>query len=335
MGLKRYIDDVDPETGFTPAIREQLAREGKIIDTWSILQEPEVIAELETHAPHQANFRLKYAESVAQNWQALTDLYDGGNGTIYRMLMQKLHAIYDEDGMDEEVLDHKAKLLMKNIVTRWSIGRNQEKWKYDKHQERVIAITERAYGPFPGNIDHFLVSSFEGEGEVLENIRRASGLIRQFRREGGIPDDPSDILLIDNQAVVKHLIPNASSEKIEAEWQKLQTVALDVFSHINWDSEEVMAYRPPDVRAMWYQAVGAAQLTDGEDINPIATNNVNNAIWEIFDRMRSIMRNSTFGNHLKDGKTIVLNSVMDQNGRARMIIPLIPHANGHHAGLIQ
>jgi hypothetical protein len=175
MGLKRYLDTVDPETGFSPEVRAQLAREGKIIDTRDLLNDPAVITELEEHAPYHADFRTRYAESAARNWQALTDLYNEGQGPVYKMLVDKLHAIYDEDGTSDEIIDHKAKLLMKNLVTRWSIGRNDAEWEFDTHQERVIAITERAYGPFEGNIDHFLVTSFEGEDEVLGNVRYTSG----------------------------------------------------------------------------------------------------------------------------------------------------------------
>ncbi|KXK11610.1 MAG: hypothetical protein UZ22_OP11002000316 [Microgenomates bacterium OLB23] len=334
MGLKRYINDVDPEVGFSEEIREQLAQDGKIIDTWILLNDPIIVAELELHAPHRADFRSDYSGSVARNWQALTDLYNEGNGAVYRILKEKLHAIYDADGTLEEVLDHKAKLLMKNLVTRWSIGRNEPEWEFDTHQERVIAITERAYGPFIGNIDHFLVSSFEGDAEVLDNIQTANGLIRRFRRDRSIPDSSSDVLLIDNQAVIKDLIPNATPQEVETEWIKLQSVSCSIFSHIDWDNSAIQHYEPQHLRQIWYTALERAR-NEGFSIDSVAANKVFNGIWEVFNRMRAMLGHSAFSDHLKRGKTVVLNSIMDQNGRPRIIVPLIPHTNGSHPTLVQ
>lgn len=126
MGLKKYTDEIGPE-GFTPAVRAQLSAEGKIIDTWDLLHDEAIAAELDAHVPYaEGMFRKNYAKNVESNWQAITDLYDDGNGMIYKKLMSKLHTIYDEDQKPEEELAHKAKLLMKNLVTRWSIARNDK-----------------------------------------------------------------------------------------------------------------------------------------------------------------------------------------------------------------
>lgn len=329
MGLKKYVDMpdiVDPTVGFTPEVRSRLSEEGKIIDTWDLLHNPDVVQELETHVRHKADFRQDYAQSVAKNWQSLTDLYDSKNGAVYKLLMSKLEDIYGEDGKDEAELDHKAKLLMKNLVTRWSIAKNSPEWEYDTHQERVIVCTERAFGPFV-DIDHFLVSSFEGDNEVIANIKTSNGLIRKFRVEKTIPDDVNDVLLIDNQAVVKDLIPDAEDAEVATlEWQKIQGVALDAFSHINWDDPETDRYKHGDIEKLWKQAV----IQSGEEISYVAGSSIADGLWEVFNRMRSVMRDHTINNHLADGKTIILNTIVDQNGRPRMILPLIPHANGHH-----
>jgi len=331
MGLKKYTDQVDPASGFTPEVRTQLADEGKIVDTWHLLNDAEVVAELEAHVTHKANFRTNYAESVQKNWQSITDLYDDGHGKVFTILMDKLHKIYDEDGKPEEELAHKAKLLLKNLVTRWSIARNDSKWEFDTHQERLIAISERAYGPFAGKVDHFLVSSVEGKDDILENIATANDLIRGFRKTKAITDLPTDALLIDNQALIKDLaLEGVSDDEIEATWTQLQDISLEAFSQFDWDDARTNNLKRTDIDEMIYGIIERkeeeARLTGTTfSLEYRAGHQFVDAVWEVFARMRSLIRKPTIAHQLKEGRTIVMNTIHDGNGRPRIIVPLIPH----------
>ena len=321
MGLKKYVDEAGPD-GFTVEYRAQLATEGKIIDTWDLLHDAAVVEELERHVTHTADFKHDYPQSVLDNWKAITAVYDNGNGYIYKLLMGKLHAIYDGNGRSEAELEHKAKLLIKNLVTRWSIDRNDDDWDYDTHNERMIAITERAYGPYDA-IDQFMVSSFEGEESVKANLVTANNLIRRFRAEGGIPDKPDDVLLIDNQSIIKEFIPGNTPAEEQEVWARIESISYDLFSTIDWDSDEVRNWTVRNLEEKWLATL--EKHYHEVSIDAFVSSKIFSAIVELYTRMRSIVYDPQFASHLHQTRTIIMNTICDANGRPRIIVPLIPH----------
>ena len=67
---------------------------------------------------------------MLSNWQAITELYDNGNGQIFQKIRRRLHEIYtqagwqisDETDFDNQAISHsvlmnKAKVMLKNVVT--------------------------------------------------------------------------------------------------------------------------------------------------------------------------------------------------------------------------
>ncbi|MBP9798442.1 hypothetical protein KBC70_04850 [Candidatus Woesebacteria bacterium] len=319
MGLKKYIDDAGEE-GFTEEFRTQLITEGKIIDTWELLHDEKVIFELERCVSHTADFRTDYPQSVLENWRAITAIYDNGNGYVYTMLMGRLQSIYGDEH-DDEVLAHKAKLLIKNLVTRWSIGRNDHKWEFDKHNERMISISERAFGPYNGP-DHFMVSSFEGEDSVMANLLIANGLLRDFRAKGSIIDSPTDILMIDNQATVKSFSDRQTAEEDNQVWEQVGNLSFEIFSQIDWDDISVKNWTKDDIDRLWIETVDRHHKVI--TVDAIASRRISQALWELFSRMRTIML-SQFAQHLHETSTVVMNTLYDGNGRPRVIVPLVPH----------
>lgn len=321
MGLKKYVDEAGPD-GFTKEYRAQLAFDGKIIDTWDLLNNQEVVVELDRCMKHTAAFRDDYPKGVLDNWKAITAVYDNGNGLIYKMIMDKIHNIYGEDGRSEAELEHKAKLLIKNLVTRWSINENRAEWEYDTHNERLIVLTERAVGPYY-DYDHFMVSSFEDEGSIMANLVTSNNLIRKFREMGSIIDKPDDVLLINNQSIIKNFVGVRSPEEEHEIWKGLESISYDLFSTIDWDSDAVRNWTSYDVQQLWFATLEKHyhEIT----IDAMVSNKILGAILELYNRMRSIVYDPQFSAHLHQTKSVVMNTICDGNGRPRVIIPFIPH----------
>ena len=109
--------------------------------------------------PGTADFRNDYPRSLLSNWRATIKLYDQGNGEIFLLILEKLKYIYSKNSISETILKQKAKFLLKNLVTRFSIAGTSDKWPYANHQEEMIVITDGGYAPFPA-LDAFSPRSF-------------------------------------------------------------------------------------------------------------------------------------------------------------------------------
>src|SRR5690606_11952843 len=95
LGLEMHVDEARKNGGFTPEFREELAREGKIVQTWDLLHDERIVAELEKQQIPLANFRNNFAEGLLNNWKAIHALYAEGQGDVYQHIYSKIVHAYE------------------------------------------------------------------------------------------------------------------------------------------------------------------------------------------------------------------------------------------------
>ena len=151
-GLELHIDDKEvADKGYTAEVLDRLAREHKIVRTIDLLSDPAVVKLLAREMkPGSADFRNQYPRSLLANWKAVTALYQGGKGMLFTRILDQLSEVYATSDISPMLLRQKAKFLMKNLVTRYSIAGTDTKWPYDSHQEEMTVITDGGYAPLPG-----------------------------------------------------------------------------------------------------------------------------------------------------------------------------------------
>lgn len=329
MGLELHVDEV--KRGFTPEAIDELKQNGKIVDTWEFLNDTEVSSVLEgTVKP--ANFRERFAQSMLNNWQSISTIYEGGNSFVFRKIYERLESIYtganwqvgevdDIDGqkISREVLTNKAKIMLKNLVTRWSVGKNGKDWPFDKHVEQAVVLTEGGYGPF-GDIDVFSVFSREDDLPLLDHTFKSIDLVRKFRRGGNIKD-ALEMLERDEFTEAPIIIFNkAIARGVEEEtWKELLKLDFTaIWSAFKWDNNSINWERNDLVNFISERA-GKTKL----NFSFKESHKFYDAVYEIFHRARIMMRESTkFNEPLLDGNLMLINLITDKDRRARLIVPI-------------
>lgn len=321
-GLEIHIDsDEVANYGYTAEILDKLAREKKIVRTIDLLKDEQVIKLLEeVITPISADFRNHYPLSLLNNWQATTKLYAQGKGEIFILILNKLKTAYSKSKIPEATLKQKAKFILKNLVTRFSIAGSDAKWPYANHQEELIVITDGGYAPFPA-LDAFAV--FPRDPFLLTNTKLTIDLIRNFRKIGKLKDPIvgsnfsqddffSSPVFISNKSVQRRF-----SEK---SWSSLKQLDLDnTFAQIDWDDPEVLNWTKSDMQKFILKAITGKNV----DFEFSDTLRFINGVYELFDRMRLMMRDKNFRQMILHGNIVIFNTLVDHNRMPRYLVTFV------------
>ena len=333
MGLEAQVDRAEiASDGFTPENLAKLAQEGLILRTHDLLMDTELLRELSSVIKsYSADFRKNYVTSLLTNWRAITRLYANADGTVFKHILRRLTESYTRSGwtiddsnrfdkkhISDKALRQKAKFLLKNIVTRYSIAGTEHKWPYDTHSEEMTVITDGGYAPF-ASIDAFAVFSKDLNG-LLPNTKLTIDLLRSFRRNGKIHNRITEPLLsapafaaapifISNKAIIKNLS--------DASWKALERIDFgNVLSRINWDDPEVLAWRKSDIATLMLTIVESQKVTVEMD----GTLRLVSALYELFNRMRLMMSDKQFRQMIMGGNIVIFNTVVDRNRLPRIVL---------------
>lgn len=334
MGLEMHVNDPRVVTeGFTPEILDQLAKEGKIVRSFDLLLNEVVLSELKQKVS-QADFRNRFSDSMLSNWKAITKIYASGESKVYALLLDTLTKAYKKSGWKVENQDdlsafsiskntmrQKAKFLLKNLVTRYSIAQTNHTWPYDSHREDLTVVTDGGYAPF-SSLNAFAVFSRDLNA-LLPNTKLTIDLIRQFRKSGNAQNPVVEYefstdefvsapVVIVNKAIFRNVT--------ESEWQVLAKIDFsEVFSTINWDDVSVLNWGKEDVSAVVVKALGQEKLM----VKMSTSLDFLEVIYELFDRFRIMMRDKYFRQMIVFGKIIVIHAIMDRDRGPRLILPFV------------
>ncbi|MEK9179426.1 MAG: hypothetical protein AAB893_03075, partial [Patescibacteria group bacterium] len=335
-GLEIHVDEEDvAKFGFTNEVLEQLAKSNRIVRTLDLLKDSKIIKALtKVVAPSSADFRNNYAVSLLKNWQAIVELYNDGKGETYIGLLEKVTQAYALSGwvigttdslqrktISERTLKQKSKFLLKNLVTRFSIAGAETKWPYDSHQEEMAVITDGGYAPFSA-IDAFAVFSRDLNA-LLPNTKLTIDLIRNFRRAGKVKDPVKESPLkgeefssapvfISNKGILKNLR--------EESWKALENLPLKhVFSSLKWDDPELLAWRKSNIQELIMNATKDKKIL----LELSDTLKFVDGVYELFNRMRIMMKDKYFRQMILHGNILVLNTLVDHNRMPRLIVQFV------------
>lgn len=323
------------EQGFTINILKKLAAEGYIINSLDILLNPEISKQLQTVLkPESADFRSDYAKALENNWNAITALYDHGNGKLFQTLLAKMHSIYEHAGwligetdaidnrsISDRTMRQKTKFLLKNLVTRYSIAGLQEQWPFNSHQEEMVVITDGGYAPFPAT-DAFAVFSRDLNA-LVTNTKLTIDIIRSSRKQEKLTDPFPQYefdhkafiaapVLVSNKAIVKGLS--------DADWHAVEELDLhSAFSRLNWDDTEVLNWRKTQVTDLIFSVVNNKHVS----MEMSGVLRFIEAVFELFQRMQVFLKDKHFRQMMITGNIVVLNTIVDENRMPRMILPLV------------
>lgn len=336
MGLEMHVNDEEvAKTGYTSELLDKLAKDGRIVCTLDLFKDNKVLEQLNEYMkPSSADFRQKYAISLLKNWQAITDLFADGRGYIYLKILEQLKNSYSLSGwiigstdsflrrtISDRTLKQKAKFLLKNLVTRYSIAGTKEKWPYDTHQEEMAVITDGGYAPFSA-LDAFAVFSRDLNA-LLMNTKLTIDLIRGSRRSGKIKDpikqsplSPSEFIVapvfISNKAILKGFK--------EESWKALESFRFDhIFSDINWDDERVLKWDKGDIQSLFMKIAQEKNLL--LDLNDSLK--FIDGVYELFNRMRIMMKDKYFRQMILHGNIVVFNNLVDHDRMPRLILRFV------------
>lgn len=330
MGLEMHVNSISEE-GFTQDVINKLAKEGKIVQTWQLLHDSEVVTQLE-QIVNPVDFRNKFSESMGSNWEAILELYKNGKGIVYRKIYRLIKQAYEKSGwtvgrnfnLDNHeitlgVIENKSKLMLKNLVTRWSIAQNEHEWPYDKHQEQVIVFTEGGYPPFR-EIDAFSIFS---RGTIVNHAYLALGLIRDFRRKGSIVDPIG--LLKGNEFVEAPIVmvnKGILRTMSDSGWKALEKIdPSQIIGAIDWDNADVLK--------TWDKSHISELILNGLEKNsqimltPRDFGTFVDGVYEVFDRVRVLMSDSRFRPMLINGNVIMINILVDKDRRTKTVLPFV------------
>jgi len=345
MGLELFADTVSEE-GLSDKVLSQLLQEGKVVSTLKYLRDPEIVATLESMQIGKADFREDFLATLQRNWDAITALYSEGKGALFTRLVGDVRQIYllqqyqivplDSDAhfqmkrriISEASVEHKAKLLLKNLVTRWSIARNDEShdsWPYGVHDEQGVVITEGGYAPFPRvgsqvNTDTFAVFSKEDSRHLIDHVKLALRLVRGLRKNGTIEDPLRTLTGLEFVAapilVKNHEIVRGLSEET---WRLLETMdSWKLFASIDW--------RGGAATYVWDQSqfsIICQQLLAKETL-PIADYAaLVEGMYSLFVRMRSMMLDAELRSMILNGNIVVVHKLLDHYRRPRVVMPMV------------
>lgn len=336
MGLELYVDTVG-QAGFTDKVLSELQSQNLIVTTGEFLDHPEISPQLE-QLIQPADFRAKFAQSLLSNWQAIASLYVEGKGPVYTAIYRRIESIYQKAGwtvgenfsfpdkqIPKAIIENKAKVMLKNLVTRWSIAKNTNEWPYDKHQEQAIVITEGGYAPFEGKLDVFSVFSYEDILAQHDHLYLAQRLVRGFRTQGakegsshGGIKDPLGMLegnefvdapvIIFNKAIIRKIS--------DSRWEALKNINFsEVLKQIDWNDKETEKWDRSKISQLLNNLLKEQYHDVAEEII--------NGVYELFDRMRNLIYDYRFRDLLIDKQVLLVNLIVDQNRRPRIFVPLV------------
>jgi len=321
-GLEIHVNDKDvANVGFTEEILNKLASENTLVRTFDLLKDKKIARLLnDVILPGTADFRNNYPRSLLLNWQATTKLYDEGKGEIFLIILEKLKYVYANSTISDLTVKQKAKFLLKNLVTRYSIAGSEDSWPYAKHQEELIVITDGGYAPFPA-LDAFAV--FPRDPFLLTNTKLTIDLIRTFRKSGKLKnpiagstfsqdDFFSSPVFISNKSIFRNFQ--------EKSWEAIEDLDIDsCFSQIAWDDPKVLSWRKSNMQKFIFEAVKQKNVVIefGDAIRFI------DGIYELFDRMRQMMKDKIFRKMILHGNIVVFNTLVDHNRKPRYIVQFV------------
>jgi len=321
-GLELHVEnEAVANFGYTAEVLDMLAKEGKIVRTIDLLKTVGVLKLLKgVMKQSTADFRNNYPKSLLSNWESTTKLYDQGKGKLFLMILEMLKKVYTNNVIPETVLKQKAKFLLKNIVTRFSIAGDSDTWPYAHHQEEMIVITDGGYAPFPA-LDAFAV--FPRDPFLLTNIKLTIDLIRTFRKSGKIKDQImgskfsqddffSSPVFISNKSIFRNFQ--------EESWEAIKELKLEnIFTKIDWDDSIILNWNKSDIHKFVFDAVKhknvVIEFDDGLRFI--------DGIYELFDRMRLMMQDKNFRQMILHGNIVVFNTLVDHNRMPRYLVPFV------------
>jgi hypothetical protein len=332
MGLEATIDKVGVD-GYSAETLSSFHNEGKIIKAWDFLEDESITQELRAHVS-PVDFRNKYTESMHSNWKAISDLYSNGEGTVFTAITEKLMEAYKhnawqvgdtddfrEHKISQQALLHKAKIMLQNIVTRWSIAENERDghaWPFGEHKEEAVVLTEGGNGPYPV-IDTFAVFN---KGEIPDNTEIAIGIVRKLRTMGAVSDGthrysqeelPNAPVMILNTVVVRGLTP------IGREFFSKQNQE-NVFGSINWD--EIALENNPNAYKRVVENV-ESQLFDQADISHKDVNKLVNGISQVIGNFQWLTSDHDTQPLMQTGSILVCSMLLDEDRKPFAVIPLV------------
>jgi hypothetical protein len=323
IGLEIHVNDERvANEGYTGQVLDRLAARGLIVRTMDIMKDEKITALLREHIkPGAVDFRNYYAHSLLSNWQVITKLYENGKGEIFTHILGLLKKAYKKTDVPEKVINQKAKFVLKNLITRYSIAGSDGKWPYDSHKEEMIVITDGGYAPF-SNIDAFSVFSHD-LNDLLYNVKLPIDLIRSFRRGGKISDPIVDSgfsqeefssapVLVSNKSIFRDFQPES--------WEALKALRLNnIFSQIDWDNVAVLNWNKSDVERFIFKAVHDKKvIIEFDDALRLIE-----GIYELFNKMRLMMKDKHFRQMMLHGNIVILNTLVDHDRMPRYIVDFV------------
>lgn len=327
MGLEIYVSQLD-EKGFTVQLVKKLVAEGKVVTTWQFLHDETIEAKL-VKVVQPADFRRRFPQSLLSNWHAITTLYVKGKGPIYQKIYTSLIRAYELGGwkvgtaheieskqIAATVIENKAKILLKNLITRWSIGQSHHEWQFDKHQEQAIVLTEGGYAPF-SEIDVFSIYS---QGSFLKHTLLAVSIVRSSRRSGTISDPLRQLseddfvkapVIIVNKAILRDVSAGAWLSFAE-----LNTQAM--LQSVDWDNPQVFIWCREDIEKLVRHEFAQHPHIK---LPPVDPGYLVDGVYELFDRMRRMMLDPDFRPLILKGRVLVVNLLVDGDRRTHLVLP--------------
>jgi hypothetical protein len=327
LGNEMHAFSVDKQC-FTAEVNKTLFDEQRIVNTWMFIDDPEIKTLLEdTVKP--SDIRNSYSQSIYNNWQAITKLYDDGKGSVFIKILNQIQNTYQNNGWqitenDDNLqtylvsklnIEQKAKMMLQNLVTRWSIAKDDHHWPFDKHVEQGIVLTEANYGP--GKSDEFIIFGKEDLTNMFNDVKLSTNLIRGFRENKGISDpfnilNPEDFneapIVISSQSIIRKMP--------EEEWQKLSQIDLEPFTNYDWDNPN-----KSNTKQEVEKILKESQQLD--KLSYLTAANFITGVAELLDRMTTLLNDKDFRSLMLNGNVVVANQIVDENRQVRMIIPFI------------
>ena len=349
LGLEMHVDDY-ADKGFTEEVREKLRQNGDIISTRDFLSDPTIVKALEEQQIPQADFRARFAESMLNNWKATHALWQKGDGFVYKAIYDRVETAYSKNGFEIKdgsvggdsiyeggksisrgAIENKAKIMLKNLVTRWSIAENGHDWPFAKHVEQAVVITEGGYGPFPNpgnkpfNPDAFAVFAGDDPHNLVDHALLSAKLVRRFRREKMIVDPFSLFegeafvgkpVLVMNHQIMRHLS--------ESTWQVLEQINFsELFAkNLNWDlGSETYKWQTNTIKEhmkdLLMKVIGDKSFVNQE------TSDLIDAASELFNRTRALISHREIHQLVRKGRLIIVNKLIDSYRKPRVLMPMV------------
>lgn len=338
FGLECHLDEAEHNQGFNAELINKLTAENKIVNTWKFINDPEIQAELAA-VVQPADFRDHFPDSLLNNWRAITALYNSGHGMVYQRIVSALEFAYQNSnyalGNHDDMLTRqisyrtirmKAKIMLKNLVTRWSIAQDSKDWPFDSHLEQSVVVTQHGYAPFSSgegepHPDSFAVFSKEDLPLLLDHVKLAvAGLVRKLRANGKTRDPLKSLegqqfteapIVVMNHGIIR----NMSAET----WQLLQEINFSaIFATIPWDQTEVVkTWTATDIRELLVLHLPSLTMEMQEFQLLIDT------LFDLFEKVRYMLSDTEMRSWVVSGRVLLINKLVDRNRRPMVLVPMV------------